>query len=112
MRRHPLFSNGLNTPPEQVLGVDSLHTIYLGVAQRIVSASVWRVILSNPWNISGPMDDVLELTMRRIAANARQWFEDNNIPHDRRVSQLTLKMFGDRKQFDIRGVVNPILATI
>lgn len=57
-----------------------IHTVYLGTVMRIVSAILWRVLLSNPWRITGSQEQILDL----------------GVPSDRRVAMLSLPMIGDR----------------
>ena len=88
---------------EDVIAVDALHTVYYGPVQRIASCIMWRVLLNNPWGIPGDQDLMLERGARRMAASMALWYEQNNVPQDRRVGSLSLSMFGDRKGHKVRA---------
>ena len=103
VRRNPIFAADLHTSPH-VLAIDTLHTVYLGVAARLVSAILWRVLLSNPWKIQQPNEKtLLELGARRMQADMLLWFETHKAPHGRRVGQLTLPMLGDQRDSAVEG---------
>eukprot|EP00969_Alexandrium_andersonii_P296810 13116088-Alexandrium_andersonii.AAC.1 len=61
---------------------------------RWTSAVVWRVLLSNPWGHDGALGIKLEMGCRRLRGDLFEWFRDSGIPHEKRVSDLTLKMLG------------------
>lgn len=106
VHRNPLFSADL-LDPSAVIAVDSLHTVYLGVVNRLVSAMLWRVLLSNAWQTLGGQERVLEQGIRRMAAHLAVWFEQNRVPHDRRVSTMSLALLGDRLACAVGGEPHP-----
>lgn len=103
MHRNPLFADDLGTSPQAIVAVDSLHSVYYGPMMRWSSATLWRVLLSNPWNLPGPDGQVLDLGTRRLRAHMFTWFEQQNIPHDRRIGDLTLTMLGSREHCTVGG---------
>ena len=104
IRRNPIFDV---CEPLRVLAIDSLHTVYSGVAGRYVSAIVWRLLLANAWGVRGDQSTILEIGIRRASAHMARWFETQNIPANRRLSMLTLGMIGDRRDCAISGDPHP-----
>lgn len=90
-----LFDEVLGLSPDSALAIDTLHTFYYGPVLRWMSVCFWRLIMHNPWNISGSRDQRIELGVRRLSLDLSKWSEDENIPRERRVSELTLKMLGE-----------------
>ena len=101
--RNPLFSSLLDTSPEKLLAIDTLHTVNYGPLMRITACTLWRVVLSNPWDLPGSDATVIDQDVRRIRLGMRQFFDDADIPHDRRIGDLTLTMLGDRRGCVVRG---------
>eukprot|EP00959_Pyramimonas_sp_CCMP1952_P186153 3892506-Pyramimonas_sp.AAC.1 len=99
--RCPLFSPSLGTTPTQTLAVDSMHSLYLGVIQRMVSACLWRIMLHNSWQFQGTQAGKIEMACRQIQTDLLQWQRDpgNNIAHNLRLRNLTLKMLGKQRGF-------------
>ena len=95
-RRNPIFAGELGTNPQDIVQVDLLHTLNFGLMERVTSASLWRVLLSNPWKLPGPEDQIRSVGLRRLRAHMIQYFSDSATPHDRRIGDLTEKMLGDR----------------
>lgn len=103
VRRNPVFAEDICAGPAEVLAVDTLHTVYLGVIMRLVSAILWRMLLANTWNIHGSQEQILEMGVRRMAAHMLRWFEEARTPSDRRVATLSLPMLGDRMGCTVGG---------
>jgi hypothetical protein len=93
--RCPLFSRQLGSNPAETLALDTLHTLYYGPIMRWTSAALWRLIKANPWNLCGTRDVLYDVACRRLTADMVHWFEQNEVPHDRRIGELTPKMLGD-----------------
>ena len=55
----------------------------------------------------GSQDHVLSVGVRRLSADLQHWFEANDVPSDRRVALLSLKMLGDRKGCGVNDPANP-----
>ena len=91
--RCPLFDRDLHTSPHDTISVDSLHTLYYGPYMRWTAAALWRLIKANPWGLVAR--DVVSrkaLACKRVTVDLNFWYEENAIPHDRRVSDITPKM--------------------
>ena len=101
--RNPLFCDELGTDPSHVLAVDSLHSVYYGPMQKWASATLWRILLRNPWNLPGPDSAVLDLGVRRLRTHMLEYFTEAAVPHNRRVGDLTLTMLGERRGCVVRG---------
>ena len=70
---------------------------------RWAAAVVWRVLLSNPWNLPGSESAVLDMGVRRLRLHMVRWFQDAGIPRDRRIGDLTLTMLGAKRGCVVRG---------
>ena len=102
-RRNPILCAALGTEPVHVLQVDSMHTLNFGLMGKSVSASLWRTLVANSWNIPPPMSQILEIGSRRLRDNMFAWFESASIPHDRRISDLTIAMMGGANRAAAEG---------
>ena len=102
--RSPIFDDRLLSSPDSVLALDSLHTVYLGCAQRVCSAILWRLVEANPFGISGQKS-----IWKRIETDMKAWFEEADVPHDRRLGRLTAGMMGSGKKTKqrVRGTPHP-----
>ena len=98
LHRNPLFAESLARSPTLCLSVDTLHTLYLGVVQRLVSAIVWRVMHANPWGFRGPKKVQLELACRQLRAHLMRWFAAEALPASLRLGDLTLPMLGSAEE--------------
>ena len=98
MRVNPLFGVA---PPQTLIAIDSLHTVYGGVAGRLVSCICWRVLLSNPFGLRGSPEHIMDFGIRRMAAHMALYFDEERIPHDRRIGTLTSSMIGDRMNYTV-----------
>ena len=108
IRRNPIFDGDIcRGGPAEVLAVDTLHTVHLGVIQRLVSAILWRLLLANSWGIRGSQEHVLELGVRRMTAHMLRYFEDERTPADRRVATLSIPMLGERLSCVVGGSAHP-----
>jgi hypothetical protein len=103
VHRNPLFNSALHNDPSTVLAIDTLHTVYYGPVSRWTSATLWRILLSNPWRLAGSQEDILDMGLRRMKTHLLKWFDEAGIPHNRRISDLTLQMLGDQDDFNIGG---------
>ena len=94
---NPIFDTELGTSPQRTVALDTLHGYYFGPMTRYASAVLWRIIIANPWHINGDQDNRDEQGCRRIRADLLKWQEDQDIPHNRRICDLTVPMLGARK---------------
>ena len=94
-RRNPLFSRDLDTSPVQNLAVDSLHTLYFGTMQRVVSAALWRVVLHNGWGIIGTKAHRLETGAKLLRQHHISWCKKHEIPHSMRLNDWKLSFMGE-----------------
>ena len=106
LNRCPLFCTELGTSPATCLAIDNLHTVNYGPMMRWTSAVIWRTIFSNPWGFQGGDEVRIELSVRRLKADLFQWYDDAQIPLERRMGDLTVKMIGSRMDcgFDLADV--------
>ena len=80
------------------LCIDALHTLYYGPVQRYASAVIWRVLLSNPWEIRGrTLDSRLNAGAARLRIDFMDWQTKNSIPHSERIGDWNIRMMGDRR---------------
>jgi len=100
--RCPMFDPCIGTTPQDNLAVDELHCLYFGPIMRYISACMWRVVLANIWQFVGTIDQVVELATRQVSAELMSWMDDNNVPHNRRLSGITPKMLGKRMGYTTR----------
>ena len=101
--RYPIFNDDIGMDPARVLAVDGLHTVYYGPVMKWSSAVIWRVLLSNPWDISAAESTVLDLGVKKLRSHQIGWYETEGIPHDRRIGDLTVVMLGDKRGCTVRG---------
>ena len=90
--RCPLFCEELHTTPEKSIAIDSLHTLYYGPCMRHATAALCRLVDGNPWQLRGTAGARVDIGFKRLTADLHQWYDIANVPHDRRVSELTSKM--------------------
>ena len=83
--------------------MDSLHTVYYGPMQKWTSATLWRILLKNPWNLPGSDSAVLDLGVRRLRVHMLEYYAEAGIPPNRRIGDLTLTMLGERRGCVVRG---------
>ena len=98
LHRNPIFKH---MDPDACLAIDSLHTVYYGPIMRWLSATLWRIVLSNPWRIRGSLECILDGCARRVSAHLSCWYVVNNIPHSRRLGELNLTMMGKRGDYSL-----------
>ena len=91
-RRCPLFSEETGVDVGS-LGVDWMHSISLGVMQHLLAHLVWSLITANVWNIPGPTQNVLELSVARLRAELFAWYGAGGKGYTR-VQQLLPSMLG------------------
>ena len=112
MHRNPIFGRqSLELPgldeilvePSDLLAIDSLHTVYFGPLMRWIAAVLWRILLLNPFNLHGSVSNILEIGARRIGADMKTWFQENEVPHERRVGTLLLVMLDNPEGCEVRG---------
>ena len=72
-----------------VLMLDTLHDLHLGVVQKFVSETFWRIVAGQPWGASG-----VEVCTRNLKAGLFSWYEAEGIALDRRIADLTVSMLG------------------
>merc|ERR1712078_837149 len=98
MGRQSLELPGLDeilVEPSDVLAIDSLHTVYFGPLMRWIAAALWRILLLDPFNLHGSASNILEIGARRIGSDMKAWFQENEVPHERRIGNLLLVMLGN-----------------
>eukprot|EP00959_Pyramimonas_sp_CCMP1952_P262761 5494229-Pyramimonas_sp.AAC.1 len=82
--RCPIFSDALGASPASALALDVLHTVHLGVTQRLGSAILWRIVEANVYNKRSVSQRV-----RAMEADMHTWYQHENIPHEQRMGRLT-----------------------
>lgn len=101
--RSPVFSELLGTDPGRHLALDILHTVHLGVANRLGSAMIWRVIELNPYGRRS-----LGLRVKLIESALFRWYDTHSIPAEAQLNRLTLGMIGGGKKVTrLRGDPHP-----
>ena len=108
MRRNPILCDRLGTTPYVVLQVDVLHTLNFGLMERATSASIWRIILSNPWGFRGAESRIRDQAIGLLRGDMLAWLSANGVAGDRRIGDLTENMLGDRKECSTDGnIIHP-----
>eukprot|EP00959_Pyramimonas_sp_CCMP1952_P137608 2880078-Pyramimonas_sp.AAC.1 len=102
VRRCPLFDERLYTSPARALAIDAMHALHLGVVQRVVSATLHRIILSNPWDFHGRLPVVTDLAGRQLQTDLKVWQDIASVPHGERLGALTPKMIGSLRDRDLQ----------
>eukprot|EP00959_Pyramimonas_sp_CCMP1952_P352094 7377198-Pyramimonas_sp.AAC.1 len=79
----------LKTSPADTLALDVLHTVHLGVAQRLGSVVFWRVLEANV-----ARKRALPQRVKSLESLLHTWYQTKDIPHESRLGRLTLGMIG------------------
>lgn len=97
VRRNPLFSiPGVN--PHLTLHVDTLHTLYLGVALRYVSAVIARTLDYSPWGQGMPA----ETKVQHLRNELFLWYDEHGVPPNMRLNDFNVKMIGPAPHYDLK----------
>lgn len=92
-RRNPIF--GLpHCSPTDVVQIDTLHCLHLGVIIFFIEHVLWATLDANVWQIPGGRPNILELGTSRIETDIKLWYQSTGVPRDRRLQRLTCKMLG------------------
>ena len=94
IHRCPLFDDRLGTSPSRSVALDTLHTILFGPAMRWLSAVFNRMVLGNPWNVRGDPEYRKKIALKRLSVEMQTFFDDEEIPNDRQLPELTATMIG------------------
>jgi len=97
LRRNPLFCIELGTDPNDVLHLDTLHTLYLGVYATFVLEVLLRMCSANVYDVIGPVEVVRAVTLKRALSDYKAWATRNNIPKSYQLQQLTPSMVFGKK---------------
>ena len=100
VHRNPVFSRDLGTAPCITLACDTLHSLFFGPISRWTSATLHRLIVSNPWHLQGSQDVVLHLACRRLRGPLETWSCGAKIPHGDRVRDLLPSMLGELSEIE------------
>ena len=100
--RNPLFGLDTGISPARHLMPDLLHVCYLGVFQRFVARIIWESIDANLWHVAGGRAQVEDGSVEFIWADIRSWYRRKQVPHNRRLTQLTRSMVGNRATHDLK----------
>ena len=100
--RCPLFCRGTGITPNMVC-IDALHTVYLGVYKTYCMAVCWALIDANVFGFTGPFDRVFEMTARRLTSDLLGFWELQGPSKKSRLTRLTAKMLGSRNQHDFKS---------
>eukprot|EP00969_Alexandrium_andersonii_P348128 15393630-Alexandrium_andersonii.AAC.1 len=98
LHRNPLLEAPLTDAMEVVM-LDTLHTIYLGVILRYVSEVFWRTIEGRVW---GGADTSLDMCVRNLKVDLIGFYDEANVPQDSRIGDLTVGMMGKREASTIK----------
>jgi len=72
--RNPIFQSHLGTTFD-VICIDSLHCVYLGIMNAFCKELVWAMINGNAWRVTATTEDVkLQLTALRIFGELRTFY--------------------------------------
>ena len=72
---------------------DILHTIAFGPAQRWTSATVWIIILANPWGTGGPKRTRVASCIDMLDRELRAWYETAS-DEDQILGELSARVLG------------------
>ena len=94
-RNNPLFSYDICGSIQNVLRVDLLHTLYLGVMVHYVGATIWKLIQANAMGInSGSVDIIRVQSCARLRSHLFQWYDSVKLDKTYRLGDFTIKMIG------------------
>lgn len=97
LKRNPLFGPMTGATPGATLHIDTLHTLYLGVALRYVSEVVWRTLRAAPWG-----EVPLEAAVQLLKADLFAWYDANRIDPSLRLGELSTKMLGSGSRPELK----------
>ena len=100
--RQPLFSRDVGKPPHLLLGVDLLHGLYYGAVMRWTSATLWRILISNPWRMPGSFENRCRNGITHLRAHLLRYNSLHKAKPSARGNDLILSMLGSdsRKNAD------------
>ena len=98
LHRNPLLTAPLLDAVEVVM-LDTLHTVHLGVILRYVSEICWRTIEGNPWGIASAP---LETSVRHLKVDMFAYYDVSGVPVDKRVGDLTIGIMGKMDSSSIK----------
>ena len=93
LHRNPILNAPL-VDAVDVIMLDTLHTVYLGVINRYTAEVLWRALDGNPW---GTAPATFESNLRNLKADLMTFYEATGVPLDHRIGDLTAGMMGRRR---------------
>ena len=94
--RNPIFNEETGVT-QAIIGIDTLHTCYLGPWQRWCMWSCWLLLRKNPWSLPGNVENRHELGVLRLRQEIYEYYR--SLPqavqkHITEINDLTPKMLG------------------
>lgn len=109
--RNPLFAEELGIGLD-AFAVDTLHTLHLGVYQKLLARIWWLLLLQDAWGVAElaggrwNQEELLANGVLRLRAALQRWYGEWDAAHPgnpvNRLQDLTLKTLGDRDALCIR----------
>jgi hypothetical protein len=98
LHRNPIFGPGTHTTTRR-LALDTLHCLNLGVYKAYCMTVLWRLILSNVWQVHCNTQDVLiQLSVLRMKQELFAWYKQEKkttgARHIQELQDLTTRMLG------------------
>ena len=80
--------------PSASFAIDLIHTMCFGSIQRLISAILWRIILSNCYRARGGKETQIETNLKHVREALFLWYEQEDVSWGNRLSDLTASMLG------------------
>ena len=122
LHRNPLFDAALGVGLESI-GVDVLHTLHLGVFQKLVAKAWWTLLLRDAWGVAGAaggranQDELVANGCLRLRRALFDWYDELDARSPglkvNRLTDLVVKTLGDQHACQIRtkaAETRPLLA--
>ena len=96
VHRCPIFVKSLGISPAS-MGVDDLHSLYKGPVERFNAAVLWRLILNNPWGVTGNEAQRQDLAAKHLRADLFLWQRKVGLEASKKFQDFTLSMCGPQR---------------
>ena len=96
-RRNPLFCRRLGTDPN-IIALDSLHILYLGVFKAFCCSCLWALVLGDVWNVGAlPQLEFVNLSTARCREALFNWYSEHR--------------GGDRTVYELQDLTTAMMGT-
>ena len=95
--RCPLFDESIGVTPRRSIGIDVLHTLFLGPMLSWGKVAVWAMLTAGVWGqLESSVEQQLKVALLALRAFLIKWYADqqaDGLLHTR-INYITLKMVG------------------